>query len=131
MCERDGRASWVEPLSRRGGRLGWVRHNDRLRTADLGGRFMEPWAHDPVLRLAAWLRSVPMGHDDRRRPTVAGQRRCPTGLPRPRVSSGRTVPRASENSQAGLTVTTLVQLASARTAANWSTIQSRSAALIA
>jgi len=21
---------------------------------------MEPWAHDPVLRLAAWLRSAPM-----------------------------------------------------------------------
>ena len=37
-----------------------MRHNDRLRTADLGGRLMEPWAHDPVLRLAAWLRSAPM-----------------------------------------------------------------------
>src|ERR1035437_1930176 len=60
MCERDGGASWVEPLSRRGGRLGCLRDNDRLRTADLGGRFMEPWAHDPVLRLAAWLRSGTM-----------------------------------------------------------------------
>src|SRR5450759_1932778 len=55
---------------------------------------MEPCAHDPVLRLAAWLRPAHVRAHDQRRPTVAGQRRCPTGLPRPRVSGGRMLPRA-------------------------------------
>src|SRR5665647_1076901 len=62
-------------------------------TADI---LMEPCAHDPVLRLAAWLRPAHVRADDQRRPTVAGQRRCPTGLPRPRVSGGRMFPRPHE-----------------------------------
>src|SRR5665647_1443293 len=62
-------------------------------TADI---LKEPCAHDPVLRLAAWLRPAHVRADDQRRPTVVGQRRCPTGLPRPRVSGGRMFPRPHE-----------------------------------
>ena len=35
-----------------------MRRGDRLRTANHGGHLMEPQTHDPVLRLAAWLRSA-------------------------------------------------------------------------
>ncbi len=71
---------------------------DRRPRRTMGGA-LGPRSGAPARRLA------PIGADEdtdeRRRPTVAGQRRCPTGFPRPRVSSGRTLPRSAENSQIG------------------------------
>src|SRR5664279_5063407 len=83
-------------------------------------------AHDPVLRLAAWLRSTPLRA---RRPKAAygcGSAPVSDRLPQTAGVKWSNAPTctAEQSSHAGF-------VASARTAANWSTIQSRSAAAIA
>ena len=96
---------------------------------------MEPWAHDPVLRLAAWLRSSRTGctllEGGLRLRVSAGVRPASPdrGCQVFERSHGRqTTVKPARGSGLPDSHATLVQLASVRTAANWSTIQFRSAA---